>query len=166
LNENGKLSGRFRRNHLRVEIIETFHFRSEIIFAVLTDIPHHVDWVEEPVELASLSDGLAKLGPKWEQNADRLGKKLVTLNICNINEKNKRFGWKSKKPFPAQVTILLETKGDSTRLTWTVESEQGGIVQLAEPLLSKQTNEMIQKSLARLKVLLRGKNIMPMSPGF
>lgn len=140
---------------MKVEMIEIFNFPPEIIFAVLTDIPHHVDWVDEPVELVSLNDGPAKLGTKWEQNADRSGKKLVTLNTCNIYEKNKKFGWVSEKPFPTQVTLTLEPEQASTKLTWIVESEETGIVQMAEPLLVKQTNEMIRKSLVRLKEYLR-----------
>lgn len=143
---------------MKVEIMEIFKFPPEIIFAVLTDIPHHVDWVNEPLELVSLSDGPAKLGTRWEQIADRSGRKLVTLNTCNIFEKNRRFGWKSEKPFPSQVTFLLEPDHDSTKLTWTVESEEAGIVQLAEPLLVRQTEEMIQKSLIRLKTYLQDKN--------
>jgi hypothetical protein len=144
---------------MKVEMIETFNFKPEIIFAVLTDIPHHVDWVDEPVELVSLSDGPAKLSTKWEQNADRMGKKLVTLNTCNIYEENKKFGWKSKKPFHSQVTFVLESDHDLTKLTWIVESEEVGIVQLAEPLLIKQTNEMMRKSLIRLKAYLQDKKI-------
>lgn len=144
---------------MKVEIMEIFKFPPEIIFAVLTDIPHHVDWVNEPLELVSLSDGPAKLGTKWEQNADRSGRKLVTLNTCNIFEKNRRFGWKSEKPYPTQVTFLLEPDHGSTKLTWTVDSEEAGIVQLAEPLLVKQTNEMIRKSLVRLKAYLQDKKL-------
>ncbi len=144
-----------RNFEMKVEIKETFNFPPEIIFVVLTDIPHHVDWVIEPLELVSLSGGPAKLGTKWEQIADRSGRKLVTLNTCNIFEKNSRFGWKSEKPFPSQVTFLLEPDHDSTKLTWTVESEEVGIVQLAEPLLVRQTEEMIRKSLKRLKKLLK-----------
>ena len=125
-----------------------------------------MDWVEEPIELVSLSDGPAKLGTKWEQNADRSGKKLVTLNTCNIFEKNKKFGWVSEKPFRSQVTFLLGSNHDSTKLTWIVESKEAGIVQLAEPLLVKQTNEMIRKSLVRLKEYLQGKNIAPVNSGF
>jgi hypothetical protein len=143
---------------MKVAVVETLHFPQEIIFGVITDIPHHVDWVEEPVELVSLNDGPAKLGTQWEQNADRLGKKLTTMNRCNIYEKNRKFGWKSEKPFQAQVTLLLEPDHDSTKLTWTVESKETGIVQLVEPLLVRQTNAMIQKSLVRLKAYLQGKN--------
>ncbi len=143
---------------MKVEIVETLNFPPEIVFAVLTDIPHHVDWVEEPVELVSLSNGPAKHGTKWEQNADWLGKKLVTLNTCNIYEKNRKFGWKSEKPFSAQVMLLLESDQCSTKLTWRVESEEVGIVQLAEPLLVRQTNEMIRKSVVRLKAFIRTKN--------
>jgi len=146
-----------RCNQMKIEIIENFKFTPEIIFAVLTDISHHVDWVNEPLELVSLSDGPAKLGTKWEQNAARSGRKLVTLNTCNIFEKNRRFGWKSEKPFPSQVTFLLEPDHDSTKLTWTVESEEAGIVQLAEPLLVRQTEEMIQKSLIGLKAYLQAR---------
>jgi hypothetical protein len=151
---------------MKVVVVETLHFPQEIIFGVITDIPHHVDWVEEPVELVSLSNGPAKLGTKWEQNANRLGKKLVTLNTCNIYEKNRNFGWKSEKPFSAQVTFLLEPAQDSTTLTWTIESEEVGIVQLVEPLLIKQIDEMIQKSLVRLKEYLQERNIGPVNSGF
>jgi len=99
-----------RSYQMKVEIIETLNFPPEIIFAVLTDIPHHVDWVEEPIELVSLSDGPAKLGTKWEQNADRLGKKLVTLNMCNIYEKNKKFGWKSENPSRLKSRLCLSPR--------------------------------------------------------
>lgn len=155
----GNLINEIRSYQMKIEIIETLNFPPEIIYAVLTDIPHHVDWVEEPVELVSLSDGPAKLGTRWEQNADRLGKKLVTLNTCNVYEKNRKFGWKSEKPFPAQVMLILESCGEKTKLTWTVESEKVGIVQLAEPLLIKQTNEMIQNSLVRLKAYLQTRKL-------
>jgi hypothetical protein len=144
---------------MKIEVIELCHFPAEVIFTVLTDIPHHVDWVSEPIELVSLSDGPAKLGTKWEQNADRLGKKLVTLNTCNIFEKNKKFGWVSKKPFLTQVTLTLESIQDSTKLTWIVESEETGIVQMAEPLLVKQTDEMMRKSLVRLRAYLQGRQL-------
>jgi len=40
-----------------------------------------------------------------------------------------------------------------------IESEEVGIVQLAEPLLIKQTNEMIQKSLVRLKAYLQSREL-------
>jgi hypothetical protein len=139
---------------MEVSVNEMFDFPPDIIFAVLTDIPHHTDWLEEPFELVSLSNGPAKLGTMWEQNANPLGKKLVTINTCNLYERNGKFGWITEKPFPAQVTFLLESEGDKTKLTWIVESEEAGIVQLAEPLLVKQTNEMIQKSLIRLKAFL------------
>ncbi len=139
---------------MKVTVTESFNFPPEIIFAVITDIPHHVDWVEEPFALISLNGGPAKLGTKWEQNADRLGKKLVTVNTCNLYEKNKKFGWKSEKPFQTQITLSLEPDQSSTKLTWTVESEETGIVQLAEPLLVKQANETIKTSLIRLKAYL------------
>jgi hypothetical protein len=41
------------------------------------------------------------------------------------------------------------------KFTWSVESEGTGIAQLAEPLLVNQTNEMICKSLIRLKAYLQ-----------
>jgi hypothetical protein len=80
------------------------------------------------------------------------------MNTCSIYQKNKRFGWKSEKPFLAQVTLLLEPEKEGTRLPWTVESEETGIVQLVEPLLIKQTYEMLRKSLVRLKAYIKTRN--------
>jgi hypothetical protein len=51
----------------------------------------------------------------------------------------------------------LEPDQGFTKLTWVVESEEAGILQLAEPLLIKQTNEMIQKSMVRLQAYLKTK---------
>lgn len=73
-----------------------------------------MDRVAEPVELVSLSNGPAKLGTAWVQNVGRLGKKLVTLNTCNIYEQNREFGWKSEKPFTTEVTLSLESNQVST----------------------------------------------------
>jgi hypothetical protein len=153
----GETNDKIRIHAMKVEIIEMFNTPPEIIFGVLTDIPHHVDWMVEPLELVSLVGGPAKFGTQWEQNAERLGRKLVTLNVCNIYIKNWVFGWKSEKPFPAQVMLILEPFGEITKLTWTVESEEGGTVQLVEPLLVRQTDEMIKKSLACLKEYLQEK---------
>jgi hypothetical protein len=140
---------------MKVKVTEMFDFPANIIFAVLTDIPHHTDWLKEPVELVSLIGGPAKPGTKWEQNSNPFGKKLVTINTCNLYERNRKFGWITEKPFLAQVTFLLEPDEDRTKLTWMVESDEAGIVQLAGPLLNKQTNEMIQKSLIGLKTYLQ-----------
>ena len=123
---------------MKVEIVEALNFPPEIIFANLTDIPHHVDWLDEPVELISIRDGPAKLGTTWEKNVGHLGKTLVTLNTCNVYEMNRKFGWKSKKPYPTQISLLLEPDPGFTKLIWTVESQGAGIVQLAEPVLINQ----------------------------
>ena len=144
---------------MKVEITETFNFPPELIFTAITDIPHHVDWMEYPIELTSLANGPARLGTTWEQNANRLGKKLITVNACNLYEANRMFGWKTEKPFRAQVTFLLEAAATGTKLTWAIDSDEAGIVQLAEPLLIKQTSDMIRKSLAGLKAYLRNRKI-------
>ena len=140
---------------MKVAVTELFNLPPEIIFAALTDIAHHTDWLEEVVELIGLRDGPAKLGTQWEHHANRLGKKLVMRNTCNLYEMNRKFGWKTEKPFPAQITILLESQSDITKLTWVVEAEEVGIVRLIEPLLVRQTNELIQKSLIGLKAYLQ-----------
>lgn len=143
---------------MKVEVTQTLNFPPDVIFAVLTDIPHHVDWIEYPVDLVSLSNGPAKLGTTWKQNATRQGKKLVLVNTCNIYEKNRMFGWKAETPYRAQVTLLLQPEEDDTKITWSVESEQADIEQLAEPLLIKQTNDMIRKSLISLNLFLQLRN--------
>jgi hypothetical protein len=42
-------------------------------------------------------------------------------------------------------------------LAWIVEYDAAGIVQLAEPLLVRQTNAIIQRSLIGLKVYMQGR---------
>jgi hypothetical protein len=51
---------------MRVTVTEMIVTPPETIFAVLTDIPHHTDWVDGLIELISLKDDPAKLGTMWE----------------------------------------------------------------------------------------------------
>lgn len=121
-------------------------------------LPLPLKWdVERFFPRLSLIGGPAKLGTKWEQNANRFGKRLFLLNTCNIYETNRKFGWKTEKPFLAQVTFLLEADKGVTKLTWSIESDEGGIVQLTEPLLIKQTDLIIRNSFARLKKYLQSR---------
>ncbi|HLF72891.1 MAG TPA: hypothetical protein VI524_00975, partial [Anaerolineales bacterium] len=112
------------------------------------------DWVEGVIEHISLTDNPAKLGSIWEHLSDLLGRRLVTSNECNVCETNRKFGWITGKPISSQITLSLEPEKDSTKLTWTVESEATGIAQLAEPLLIKETKDRIQKSFNGLTVYL------------
>ena len=140
---------------MKVQAIETFNFPPEIIFAVLTDVQHHKDWAEGPIELMSLTDNPAKLGTVWEHKSDRLGRRLVTSNECNVYEANRKFGWLTEKPLSSQITLSLQPEKDSTKLTWRVETEATGIAQLAEPLLIKETKDTIEKSFSGLKAYLQ-----------
>jgi len=140
---------------MKVEVNKTFNFPPEIIFAVLTDIQHHTDWAEGLIELISLTDNPAKFGTKWEHMSDLLGRRLITSNECNVYETSHKFGWITEKPITSQITLSLEPEQDSTKLTWSVESEATGIAQLAEPLLVKETKARIQKSFSGLKAYLQ-----------
>jgi hypothetical protein len=140
---------------MKIKIIETLNFPPEIIFAVLTDVQHHTDWVEGVIEHISLTDSPAKLGSIWEHMSDRLGRRLLTSNEYNVCETNRKFGWITGKPISSQITLSLEPDKDSTKLTWSVESEATGIAQLAEPLLMKETKDRIQKSFSGLNVSLQ-----------
>ncbi len=140
---------------MKVEIIQTFNFPPEIIFGVLTDIQHHTDWAVGPIELISLTDNPAKLGSIWEHVSELLGRRLLTSNECNVCETNRKFGWITGKPISSQITLSLQPEQDSTKLTWSVESEATGIAQLAEPLLVKETKDRIQKSFHGLNVYLQ-----------
>ncbi len=124
------------------------------MFAARTDIAHHTDWIEGAIELVTLIDGPAGLGTTWEHFAVLMGKAFVTANVCNAFEPNRRFGWQSGKPFVSQFTYELEPVGRATRLDWTVDAEETGIVQLAEPLVERQIRTMLERSLARLQAFL------------
>ena len=91
--------------------------------------------------------------------SDLLGRRFVTSNECNLYKKNQVFGWITEKPITSQITLSLQPEKDSTKLTWSVESEATGIAQLAEPLLVKETKDRIQKSFSGLKACLEGNTL-------
>lgn len=140
---------------MKAIVREWFDFQPDIIFRVLTDIPHQTDWLEGPAELVGLHDGPAAAGTRWEQNSNLLGRQLLTLHTCNLYERNKRFGWITENPFQAQITFLLESKAGGTGLTWIIEAETSGLLRLVEPLWSRKTKEMMCRSLVRLTTYLQ-----------
>jgi hypothetical protein len=136
---------------MKVEIIETFHFPPETIFAVLTDIRHHPNWMNGTLELASLPDNPARLGSRWEHFSDLLGRRVLISNKCNLYQTNSKTGWITGKPLAFQTTFFLQPGSDSTGLRWKMEWESTVVAQMAEPLLVKGTREQIAKSLVGLK---------------
>ncbi len=139
---------------MKVEISDTFHFPSETIFAVLTDIRHHPDWLNGTIELASLSEHPARLGTIWEHFSDLLGRQVLISNKCNLYKTNSKFGWVTGKPLAFQTTFFLQPGSDSTGLSCGMEWESTGVAHMAEPLLVKENSERIAKSLAGLKAYL------------
>ncbi|MCX6082091.1 MAG: hypothetical protein NTW32_21395 [Chloroflexi bacterium] len=139
---------------MKVEISDTFHFPPEIIFAVLTDIRCHSDWLSGTIELASLSEHPARLGTKWEHFSDLLGRRVLISNKCNLYKTNSKFGWVTIKPLAFQTTFFLQPGSDSTGLGCGMEWESTGVAHMAEPLLVKETSERVAKSLAGMKTYL------------
>ena len=140
---------------MKVEMIEAFNVPPEIFFSALTDVKHHANWIEGLVELINLTHDPARLGTSWEYVTELLGRRLVTLNECNLYQTNQTFGWITRKPIMTQVVLALQPVKIATNLAWSFESESTGIAQLTEPLLVKETAERIQKSFRRLRIYLQ-----------
>jgi uncharacterized protein YndB with AHSA1/START domain len=127
------------------------------VFAVLVDVPHHVDWAKGAGQIRDVSDNPAKLGTTWTQVSSMAGRKVEAIARVEACDPDRRFAFSTDKPFPARLAFELEPEGEGTVVNVHAEAEPGGFFSIATPLLRKAATDRLTKDVASLKSKLEAK---------
>jgi uncharacterized protein YndB with AHSA1/START domain len=139
---------------MHLEVSETINRPPQQVFDALIDVEHHTDWASGPDEIINISENPAQMGTTWQQRASFMGKDLDSNMRVNVFEPGRKLGFASDKPFPMQMTFVLEPQAGGTKLTVTGEGEPGGFFKLAGPALSRSLKGSLEKDLQSLKATL------------
>jgi uncharacterized protein YndB with AHSA1/START domain len=129
------------------------------VFDALTNPDKLALWqsMTESVEISSNGD--IGVGSSMKIVSRFLGRKFETELEVTAWEPPYRFGWKNDKPYPSEVTNILEPQGEGTLLTNQSQGEMGSFYKLAEGLVARMLEKQIDANIESLKLYLESVQI-------
>lgn len=63
------------------------------------------------------------------------------------------------KPFEGEATseVILSSEGNSTKVTWTMDTEQDAMIKIMRPMMDYQMGKSYREGLDNLKILAERK---------
>lgn len=91
----------------------------------------------------------------WDSNNNDAGAGCQEIKELIVNEKQKT-EMIFKKPFDGQATseIILSPEGNSTKVTWTMDTEQDPMMKVMRPMMDYQMGKSYEEGLNNLKNLV------------
>jgi uncharacterized membrane protein len=132
---------------------------AEEVFAFLDDVTNNTKWLKGMRSCTWTTEPPARVGSRYEQVAEFLGKEIRTSFEVTAHEPGRLVTIRSREgsSFPLTVTRLVEpVDGARSRVIETVESDPGGFYRIAQPLLRAMVARNIARDYRTLKVLLEG----------
>ena len=94
----------------------------------------------------------------WDSKNDEAGKGCQEIKELVLNEKQKT-EMTFLKPFEGEATseIILSSEGNSTKVTWTMDTEQDAMMKVMRPMMDYQMGKSYEEGLHNLKVLVENR---------
>lgn len=124
------------------------------VFDALTDPDKLTLWQSMTESVEFSSNGDVGVGSTMKVLARFLGRNIESNLEVTAWEPPHRFAWKSAKPYPSEVTNILEAQGDGTLLTNQSQGEMGSFFNLAEGLVARMLEKQIDANHESLKLFL------------
>jgi uncharacterized protein YndB with AHSA1/START domain len=137
---------------IKVEIAIDIDRPVDEVFAYLVDAHNVPDWFS-PVQEVKQADPPG-VGAKATLVARFLGRRIEAEHEMTEYEPNRRFAFKTEKPFKLTGSTTFSPRGRGTRVVDVVEAEFGTFFRLAEPLAGAVLKRQRETDYANLKTLL------------
>ena len=126
------------------------------VFAFLADLENWRWWQPDLLESEQTSRGPMDVGTTFRQTLEVGGKRVVLLCEVSGYEENERLSFDYVRDgLSFWLGFYLESLMSGTRVTARGEGGMTGFSSLFEPLVEREINVQIKRSLDDLKVLLR-----------
>ncbi|MGQ0774054.1 MAG: SRPBCC family protein [Pseudonocardiales bacterium] len=124
------------------------------VFAYLDDVTNNPEWLKGMRSCTWTTDPPVRVGSRYEQVAQFLGKQIRTSFEVTAREPGRLVTIESQagSSFPLTVTRQVEPLGDDRcRVVETVESDPSGFYRVAQPLLRAMVARNIKRDYHSLK---------------
>jgi uncharacterized protein YndB with AHSA1/START domain len=137
---------------IKIERTIVIHSSVPEVFAYLSDVEHGPQYISGQRSASKTSPGPMGVGTLFATT----GKFLRRGGTSEVTEyePNHRLAWKARFGARATTAWRLEPSGESTRVTFTRESETPGLLRLAEPVMESMASGQTDHDLGALKELL------------
>lgn len=125
------------------------------VFAYLSDVERHPDWVGTVITTKKTSDGPMGLGATFLEEGKVLGKRAeITWEITAYEPPHTIQQRMQLGQAHAVLTATLEASNGGTKVTILQEGDTGGLFKLADPIVGRLLNKQLATDLETLKALI------------
>jgi uncharacterized membrane protein len=144
-----------RMNRMRVENTIVVDRPLEEVFTSIADYESHTNWQNGLRDAKFTSQGLTGVGTTFAFVNEFLGRRLEGEGEITEYEPDAKFAWRSKMgPLLVDGSWTFEPVAHGTRVIRMVESEAGGLMRLALPIMGFMLRRQGDQDLAKLKAQL------------
>jgi hypothetical protein len=138
-----------------LEVRTHIHRAAADIYAFMSEFSNDAKWQADLVHSEKTSEGPIGVGTTGLYVQKFLGQEMKNEAVVTIYEPPKRFGAKTTSgPVKFEYIITFVEAGGGTDLTMNMKAEAGGFFKLAEGLVKKEAEKVLNRDLAKLKQLL------------
>jgi carbon monoxide dehydrogenase subunit G len=132
----------------------------EEVFEFLTNPANDSKWRDSSISGEWTSDGPIGVGSTLHTVSKVLGREMETTSEVTVWDPPNEYGWKSVGgQMPFEATQKFVSKEGGTQLTFSGQAEVSGFFKLAEGLVGKQLEKMMDKDMNGLKVYIEGSQV-------
>jgi carbon monoxide dehydrogenase subunit G len=129
----------------------------EEVFEFLTNPANDPKWRDSSISGEWTSAGPVGVGSTQKTVGKIMGREMESTSEVTVWDPSSEYGWKSVGgQIPFEATQKFEAKEGGTQLTFSGQAEVEGFFKLAEGLVGKQLEKMMDKDMAGLKTYLEG----------
>jgi uncharacterized protein YndB with AHSA1/START domain len=130
----------------------------EEVFAYVGDLETGSQWQSALLEVRRTTQGPLGIGTQFMSVRKFMGQKMEATVEFVTYEPNRQITFKSiSGPSPFEQSFLFESTAEGTRLTSILELQTGGLMGLADPLVSAGVKRAMDASFGDLKDLLESR---------
>lgn len=147
---------------MRIEETTNIDRPIDEVFAYLSDVERHPDWVSSVLSTTQTSDGPIGLGATLTEEAKTLGRRMqVDWEITAYEPPHTIQQRASIGPGHIVVTATLEAVDGGTKVTFVHEGETNGLLKIADPLVARTLKKQSAADLETLKTLVESGVVTP-----
>lgn len=126
----------------------------EEVFAFLSDLENNLKWRTEMIEAKKTSAGPIGVGTTYRMINNLFGRQIEGEAVVTEYELHWKYATVNKSGLPIKTQRTFEPVEVGARVTFSVETELGGLFKLAEPLLASIGKRRLAADAAAVKELI------------
>jgi len=126
----------------------------EEVFGFLSDLENNLKWRSGMIEAKKISEGPIGVGTTYRMINNFFGRKVEGEAVVTEYELNRKYTTMNKSGLPIKTQRTFEPVMEGTRVTFSVETELGGLFKLVEPLMARIGKRRLGADAVRVKNII------------